>query len=397
MIVPVAFWGITMFALGITVGSFLTAVIYRLGQQALGLQTLSLLEPKRSMCPICRHSLGALDLIPLFSFLLAGQKCRYCKAPISWRYFGVELLTGLLFVSLFLHFPHTTMRDVPTLIAALAFGATLIPIFFIDLETYTIPISLTLLATVIPVARDIWGITHHEMGYELVWGWLPRSILGGLIGGLIFGFVRVSGWIYKGIEAMGLGDVYLARGMGAMLMISMPPALAAGWFFLWVILSCVTAIVVYPIDKAVRRKANAKKISLTGQKTLDRYGNTPAPVELTGKPGDNEDEQSEETLSWQREGTFGAQVRDIAEALFGYDALEWTRYTFDRKYRQRLEAEAVNLPDEEEWTPADTAIPFGPFLVVGFLLTLFFGPALLTAYFAYTHLFAPANTASVTQ
>ena len=393
MIVPVAFWVVTTFLMGITVGSFLTAVIYRLGQQALGRQTLSLLHPKRSMCPICKHSLGAFDLIPLFSFLLAGQKCRYCKAPISWRYFGVELLTGLLFVALFLHFPHLNAQDVPTLVAALAFGATLIPIFFIDLETYTIPISLTLLATVIPLARDVWGIAHHEMGFDLVAGWLPRSILGGIIGASILGLVRVAGWVAKGIEAMGLGDVYLARGMGAMLMIAMPLDRAYGSIPLWVVLACVSGIFVYPVDKYIRQRQNAKIIVDIPKKTLDRYGNSPAPVELTGGTDDNQQDGE----VWEREGTFGEQLRDVIEVLVCYDAWEWTRYTFDRKYRQRVEAQAATLPVEDEWTPAPTAIPFGPSLVVGFLLTLFFGQALITAYFAVTHLDGAKDTISSTQ
>ena len=119
--VPFAFWAVTAFLFGITIGSFLTAVIYRLARPE---QNLSLLEPQRSMCPNCKHSLGPIDLLPLFSFLLSGQKCRYCKAPISWRYFGVELLTGLTFVAITLKF----LPDWPTVLALCAFAAVLIPI-----------------------------------------------------------------------------------------------------------------------------------------------------------------------------------------------------------------------------------------------------------------------------
>ncbi len=50
------------------------------------------------MCPHCKHTLGALDLVPVFSWLALGGKCRYCHKPISPQYPLVELLTAGLFV-----------------------------------------------------------------------------------------------------------------------------------------------------------------------------------------------------------------------------------------------------------------------------------------------------------
>ena len=389
----ITFWVITMFVLGITVGSFLTAVIYRLNAANWPSPTkpLSLLEPQRSMCPNCKHALGPFDLMPLFSFLIFGQKCRYCKKPISWRYFGVELLTGLTFVAIYLKFPH----DVSTLTAMLVFAAVLIPIFFIDFETFTIPISLTLLATVIAVTRDAWGIAHSEAGFELLWGWLPRSLMGWLIGTLIFGAVRIAGWLYKGVEAMGLGDVFLARAMGTMFMVVMPanltPAHLAYWSFpLWVILSCVSGILVFPMFVVVRRQGQQKdstKLNDLGnnsKKTRDKYGNLLTDVETTvGDP-----EEFVKTvflgLAWGTE--FAYQLMEVGQVLVCYDAYEWARFTFDRKYRAECAAKEAALPPEEVWIPDPTAIPFGPFLVVGFLLTLFFGKAIIIAYLAYAHL-----------
>lgn len=383
----VTFWAITVFVCGITIGSFLTAVIYRLGRPQLH---LSLLEPKRSMCPDCKHSLGVLDLIPLFSFLLAGQKCRYCKKPISWRYFGVELLTGLTFVAVYLKFP----QDVPTLVATLAFAAVLIPILFIDLETFMIPVSLNLLATVIPFARDAYGIALHQPGFDLIGGWLPRSLLGALIGTLIFGLVRIAGWLYKGMEAMGLGDVYLARGMGAMLMILMPASLAFWPFPLWVILSCVSGIVVYPVFVLLGR-AGAQKNS---EKKRDRYGNLVEDVELpqgastktdsTANDGAKADrtEVDETEADPGREGTLVDQLQDVGGVLIFHDAYYWVRYTFDRKFQAAVDAEEASAGEEDDWVPAPTAIPFGPFLVFGFLLTIFAGEAMILAYLTYAHL-----------
>ncbi|MCQ4871776.1 prepilin peptidase, partial [Blautia producta] len=47
-----------------------------------------------SFCPSCRHQLGALDLIPLFSYIFLGGKCRYCKKKIGARDTLIELFGG---------------------------------------------------------------------------------------------------------------------------------------------------------------------------------------------------------------------------------------------------------------------------------------------------------------
>ena len=389
---PTAFWVITLFILGACVGSFLTAVIYRLGhpEKRVDGKRMSLLEPQRSMCPKCGHSLHAVDLLPLFSFLMFGRKCHYCKAPISWRYFGVELLTGLTFVALYFKFPlappEVIAQNAPTLAAMLAFAATLIPIFFIDLETYTIPISLTLLTTVIPLCLDVWQIAHHRIGFEPMMGWLPRSLAGWILGTLILGFIRVVGWVFKRQEAMGLGDVFLVRGMGAMFLVVMPIDLSYWSFFLLIVLSSLGGILVYPM-MLLAQKQNEKN----SQKVLDRYGNSPSPVETTGETSDNTENIPKSSLA--------EQLRDVGLVMFAVDAYDWTMYTFNSKYRQNTDAkqaeETARYPELEEWTPAPTAIPFGPFLVLGFLLTLFWAAPLVHAYLAFAHL-TPESTVSGT-
>jgi prepilin signal peptidase PulO-like enzyme (type II secretory pathway) len=57
------------------------------------------------MCPSCKHTLAWYDLVPVFSWLSLGGKCRYCKAPISKQYPLVELLTGALFVVSYIVWP----------------------------------------------------------------------------------------------------------------------------------------------------------------------------------------------------------------------------------------------------------------------------------------------------
>lgn len=80
-----------IFITGIYFGSFYTLATYRIpkGEN---------ITHKHSYCPNCNHKLGAFDLIPIFSYLFLGGKCRYCKNKIGIRYFLFEAFTGLVFV-----------------------------------------------------------------------------------------------------------------------------------------------------------------------------------------------------------------------------------------------------------------------------------------------------------
>lgn len=100
--------------LGLCFGSFVNALVYRLREQSKARKakgkkaktvTLSIVNG-RSMCPHCRHTLAARDLLPVFSWLALGGKCRYCRKPISIQYPLVELATAALFIISFLAWPH---------------------------------------------------------------------------------------------------------------------------------------------------------------------------------------------------------------------------------------------------------------------------------------------------
>ncbi len=84
---------IIFLVLGVCVGSFLNVLALR------SLKEESIVFPA-SYCPNCKHSLSALDNIPLLSYLLLGGKCRYCKERISWQYPLVELCTGLVYAAI---------------------------------------------------------------------------------------------------------------------------------------------------------------------------------------------------------------------------------------------------------------------------------------------------------
>jgi prepilin signal peptidase PulO-like enzyme (type II secretory pathway) len=78
--------------LGLLVGSFLNVCIFRLPREC-----MSIVKP-RSRCIKCRNFIAWYDNLPVVSWLVLGGKCRHCKAPISFRYVAVELLTGAIFL-----------------------------------------------------------------------------------------------------------------------------------------------------------------------------------------------------------------------------------------------------------------------------------------------------------
>lgn len=85
------FFYIIIFIIGTLFGSFYTLAVYRIPKRQDIVHT-------HSYCPNCNHKLGLLDLFPIFSYILLGGKCRYCKQKIRPRYLILELLTGVLFV-----------------------------------------------------------------------------------------------------------------------------------------------------------------------------------------------------------------------------------------------------------------------------------------------------------
>lgn len=82
-----------IFLMGITFGSFYTLAVYRIPKRQDIVHT-------HSYCPKCNHKLGILDLMPVFSYIFLGGKCRYCKDKIRPRYLILEILSGIIFVAL---------------------------------------------------------------------------------------------------------------------------------------------------------------------------------------------------------------------------------------------------------------------------------------------------------
>ena len=65
-------------------GSFLNMAIWRVPRGE------SIFLP-RSHCPVCKHVLSPLDLLPILSYLLLKGRCRYCGTKFGIRYVLIEI------------------------------------------------------------------------------------------------------------------------------------------------------------------------------------------------------------------------------------------------------------------------------------------------------------------
>ena len=181
---------IFIFLFGAAIGSFSNVCIYRLPKK------LSIISPP-SQCPNCGKSISPFDNIPIISFILLRGRCRYCQSPISWRYPIVELITGLIFLSLYLNF-----RISPQFFIYALLCTSLIIIAFIDLEHKIIPDVITLPGIIIGLTLSL-TMPHIT---------LINSIKGLLIGGGLFYAIAI---ISRG--GMGGGDIKLIAMVGSFL------------------------------------------------------------------------------------------------------------------------------------------------------------------------------------
>ncbi|HEY1136396.1 MAG TPA: A24 family peptidase [Xanthomonadaceae bacterium] len=203
--------------LGLLVGSFLNVVILRLprklewrwkrdARDELELPN-DMYDPpppgivvEPSHCPHCQHRLSWYENIPVFSWLALGGKCRNCKAPISFQYPAVELLTMLLVVASVWRFGFGWQ----------GFGASLLSCFLvagagIDLRKQLLPDEITLPLLWLGLIASVDNL------------FVPAKAA---VAGAVLGYVSL--WlVYKAHkfvtnkDGMGYGDFKLLAALGA--------------------------------------------------------------------------------------------------------------------------------------------------------------------------------------
>lgn len=172
--------------LGAVIGSFVNVVSVR---EAKGEDFVH----GRSYCPHCQHSLHALDLVPILSYLFLRGKCRYCKQSISIRYFIVEMIFSVLFC-LVAYFKH------PTEIVGYFLCTICMLIALMDVDSYEIDLRLLLVLLTVGVCIRLDAVEVAIL-----------SMVAGLI--LYIIVYGVGKWIWQE-EVFGMGDVYFLAALG---------------------------------------------------------------------------------------------------------------------------------------------------------------------------------------
>lgn len=193
-----------IFLFGISLGSFLNVLIDRIPQ---GISPWE----GRSFCDHCKKTLQWYDLIPLFSFLSLGGKCRYCHKKLSWQYPLLEIVTGILFVVTFSQFLASravnTQGIMPVQLLELGFAlfivSSWIVIFFTDLKFGIIPDKILFPAIIISFLY-IFLFQNPSLSVHFLSG----------LGACLFFLVLFLGTRGKG---MGFGDVKLVFLLGLVL------------------------------------------------------------------------------------------------------------------------------------------------------------------------------------
>lgn len=186
---------IAIFIVGLIVSSFLNICIYRIPK---GLKLLS--PPSR--CTSCGTKLKIYDMLPIVSWIFLSGRCRYCKSKIPARNILVELLTGTLFVIVFMDIGIRIY-----LIPALILTSIFIIVTFIDIETQTIPNGIVLFGFIVAIIFVALSIVPNINGTYLEK--ILDSFYGALIGFTPLFIINVVSRVLLKRDGMGGGDMKL--------------------------------------------------------------------------------------------------------------------------------------------------------------------------------------------
>ena len=191
--IPPFFIGSCVAVFGLILGSGVTALSWRVPRGESWVHG-------RSRCPGCGHVLGALDLVPVLSWLASRGRCRHCAARVSVRYPATELACAAWAVLAWRH-----LGLVPAYPFVLVWGCLLVALVLIDYDVQLLPDALTLPGFACALAAALLGpgARHALLGIAAGAGllWLVSEV-----------YFRV-----RKIEGLGFGDVKLAAMFGALL------------------------------------------------------------------------------------------------------------------------------------------------------------------------------------
>ncbi len=201
---------IMIFLYGIVIGSFVNVCICRIPRN-------ESIVKVRSHCENCGYQLKWYDLIPIFSYVCLGGKCRKCRTKISAQHLVIEVLNGGLYILIY----SVCGFSLETLLYCLA-GSALLGLSMIDFQTFEIPVGFNIFLGGLGVIRLITDLSHWQ---EYVIGFFAVSVI-------LYLIYRVSNG-----AAMGGGDVKLMAACGLLL----------GWklIFLALAAGCILGSVIH--------------------------------------------------------------------------------------------------------------------------------------------------------
>lgn len=212
-------YAIITFIYGIFIGSFLNVCIYRMPKK-------ESVVVVRSHCMSCGKNIKWYDLVPIFSFLILGGKCRYCKTKLSAQYPLIEFLNGIGYAIIIL----IRGFDLVSILYCLCFSS-LLALSVIDFRTFEIPFAFNVFIGVLGIIKLLTDLSHW---YEYVIGAICVS-----------GFLYLLYLITKG-RGIGGGDIKLMAAAGLLI----------GWklIILSLGLGCVIGSIIHIILMKVQDK-----------------------------------------------------------------------------------------------------------------------------------------------
>lgn len=223
--------------LGLVMGSFINCWAWRAthGESVLA---------GRSHCPSCGHVLGVHDLVPVFSWLAAGRKCRYCQAPVSARYPATELICTAVFVAIVCVYGVSLEA-----LELWAFAGILLFLSLTDLDSFVIPNACIVAALAVRAAYLAVSFALGQLTLEQI-GFFVASAFG--VGAALLVVVLAADKLF-GRDSMGGGDLKLF--------------FVAAFYFGWqqalflVIVSCVLGIVVAAVSMRAESRGTGSQVA----------------------------------------------------------------------------------------------------------------------------------------
>lgn len=203
-------FAIFAFVFGAVFASFAGVVAYRAPKG------ISIVKPD-SYCPSCKKHIKGYDNIPIFSWIILGGKCRYCKSKIGVFSLMMEICGGLGFMSAYLQYGHD-MKHLPILVALMSLVFLFLIMAGIDYETHDIYDVTLVIFGVIALFISIYRVLVFNSN-------IYDHIGGAILGFGFFGAVKLIAKVILKKDALGTGDIYLV-GIGGLIVGAFPLLIA---------------------------------------------------------------------------------------------------------------------------------------------------------------------------